>query len=93
MIKMKKVKILVKGRVQGVFFRDYTKRKADELGIKGYVTNLDSGEVLAVAVGDEKSIRLFIDWCYEGSPYSDVRDMEITEYDPDEQYSEFSIRF
>ena len=54
---MKKTKkILVKGLVQGVFFRQFIKEQADKLGICGYVRNLDDGRVEAVVEGDDLSL-------------------------------------
>ncbi len=64
--------ITVKGRVQGVWFRKYTKMKADELGIEGFVKNLPNGDVYIEAEGNLKQLDTFVKWLYEGSPHSKV---------------------
>lgn len=74
---MKRVRIYVSGRVQGVFFRVYTNDFAKNLAIGGYVKNLRDGRVEIVAEGSEKSLRTLIDWVKnKGSPYSQVHHTE-----------------
>jgi acylphosphatase len=68
--------IVIKGKVQGVFFRDYTSRKANELGIKGFVKNRIDGSVYIEAEGNEKMLEEFISWCHQGSPPSQVEHVE-----------------
>ncbi len=60
------------GKVHGVFFRDYTKRRADELDLAGWVRNCPDGTVEAVISGTESSIRQMVEWFHQGSPYSHV---------------------
>lgn len=64
---------MVTGKVQGVWFRKYTKLKADELGIMGYVQNEFDGTVFISAEATEVVLKEFIDWLYDGSPLSRVR--------------------
>ena len=85
-----KHEINVKGKVQGVFFRDYTKQKADSLGLKGTVQNMPDGSV-KIVVEDGPGINEFIDWCWQGSPASEVEDVDVTKYDSDEEFSSFQI--
>jgi len=63
---MEQLKIEIYGSVQGVGFRSFVKRNADELGIKGYVRNSDDGSVLVIAQGDEKILGVFLDKMKEG---------------------------
>ena len=65
-------KISVKGKVQGVNFRNGVKKKADELLIKGEVRNLPDGSVQIIATADELILFQLIDWCYEGSTLAKV---------------------
>ncbi|KPV40275.1 acylphosphatase [Thiohalorhabdus denitrificans] len=58
----------IHGRVQGVFFRDSTRRKARELGLGGWVRNLPDGSVEAVAAGDPEAVRALEDWFRQGGP-------------------------
>ncbi|MHA1306260.1 MAG: acylphosphatase [Candidatus Heimdallarchaeota archaeon] len=76
--KITQAEILVKGLVQGVSFRAYTKRKAVSLGLTGSVKNLSSGDVFVVAQGPEAKIFELIKWLRnEGSPSSDVTDVKV----------------
>ena len=59
------IDITVKGKVQGVFYRASTKAVADQLGIKGYVSNEADGDVFIAAEGDNVSLDMFLDWCRE----------------------------
>ncbi len=78
---MKHYKITVTGIVQGVSFRYYTQDKAKQLGLKGFVTNQANGTVYIEAEGEEKTLKLFEKWCYEGSPMSTVEKVEKIEGD------------
>ncbi len=63
---VKSVEIIVKGRVQGVFFRVSTKQRADALGLTGMVRNVADGSVMIEAQGDADSVQALIDWCHKG---------------------------
>ncbi len=84
--------IKICGKVQGVFFRDHIRSKASELGLKGYVKNLNNGEVEAVADGPSEKIKSLIDYCWQGSPLSRVRDVKVYESKNLEDFSSFEIR-
>ena len=73
--------IIVRGKVHGVFFRDYTKKTADKLGLKGWVKNIDSA-VEITAEGDKTKLREFILHVQKGSPLAKVEkiDYEWEEY-------------
>lgn len=70
-------KITVKGKVQGVSFRNYAKNKAQELGLCGYVKNLRNGDVELKIEGEEAKIYEMVDWCHFGSPRAQVESVEI----------------
>lgn len=85
-------RILVKGKVQGVFFRKFTEAKANELGILGYVTNLADGSVYCEAeCSDDDLLHYFIDWCSEGPPAARVTSVEV-EPGPNKGYTRFEIK-
>lgn len=88
----KACKIRVYGRVQGVWFRAYTQRKAQELGIKGFVRNEADGSVYIEAVGEEEALQQLIEWCHEGSPLAKVERVEVAPLESPPDYTEFSIR-
>lgn len=73
--------LYISGRVQGVFFRDHTRRMALSLGIKGFVRNLWDGRVEIVVEGEEESVKELINWCHKGPPLAKVEKVEI-EYEP-----------
>ncbi|WP_129718271.1 acylphosphatase [Pedobacter sp. SYP-B3415] len=76
---MKHLNIVVRGKVQGVFFRASTKAVADQMGIKGFVKNEKDGSVYIEAEGDDLMLDAFTDWCREGPERSEVTDVEITD--------------
>ena len=67
-----KIRVLISGRVQGVFYRAHTKKKADEIGLNGWVRNLDDGKIEAVFEGSKEKVDEMIKWCWEGSVGSRV---------------------
>lgn len=87
-----RVRVLVGGRVQGVFFRDTTRRRAQELGLTGWVRNLPDGRVEAVFEGAEKDVRAAVDFVRRGPPLSDVTHFEVTEETPRGDLDTFSVR-
>lgn len=72
---MIQIKVIVKGRVQGVFYRAHTQRQADRLGVKGYVKNLPDGSVEAVFEADQKSVSQMVKWCHQGPAASNVKEV------------------
>ena len=58
--------ILVSGKVQGVFYRRFTREKAIELGLDGIVENQPDGSVLILATGTNSQITQLISWCRQG---------------------------
>ena len=73
---IKHLDIIVKGKVQGVFYRASTKAVADQLGVKGYVKNESNGDVTIAAEGDNLSLEMFLDWCKEGPEDAVVTSVE-----------------
>jgi acylphosphatase len=76
---MRRVKIIVAGRVQGVYFRYFTERKAEELGVMGSVRNLDTGHVEIIAEADDATLNAFIHWCHKGPITARVDSVDISE--------------
>ena len=87
---MKTIAITVKGKVQGVYFRNYTKTKATALGITGTIKNLPDGNVFIIATGEDYQLNDLIAYCKEGPPKAVVE--EITKEDMGlQQFSDFEI--
>lgn len=77
-------KILVGGRVQGVFYRASAARHARELGIVGYARNLPDGRVEVLACGDAQVMQTFIEWLWIGSSASKVTSVDVIEVSANE---------
>ena len=69
---VKRLHLVVSGRVQGVAFRFYTVREASRLGLRGWVRNLGSGEVEVLAEGDEAGLKALEVWCRQGPSHAVV---------------------
>jgi acylphosphatase len=86
---MRRVKIVVAGRVQGVYFRYFTENKAKELAIVGSVRNLDDGRVEIIAQADHITLEAFIRWCHKGPITARVDKVEISELEFEESLTAF----
>jgi acylphosphatase len=78
--------------VQGVFFRENTREKAESLGLKGWVKNNPDGSVEAVFEGEEAMIEEIIEFCKKGPIGSRVIDIKINT-EPVENLKNFEIRY
>ena len=78
---MKTVRLTVKGKVQGVFYRATAKDVADLIGIKGWVRNHPDNNVEITATGSEETLQKFINWCKQGPPKARVDEVIIEELD------------
>ena len=87
---MKCTHLIVSGRVQGVFFRDNTRRKATELGLKGYAKNLPDGNVEVIAQGDEEKLNELIEFIKQGPGIAKVENIKINHKEP-ENFKSFKI--
>ena len=67
----------IKGRVQGVFFRDSTRRVAESLGITGYAVNLSDGNVEVFACGDSAALDELAAWLKDGPRMAQVTDVAV----------------
>ncbi len=88
---MRKVHIYIDGDVLAVGFRQFVKRKADELELKGYVRNIE-GSVEVVAEGEENKINELILACKEGPIAANVENVSVEDEPPNYLYKDFSIR-
>ncbi len=88
---MKAVRAVVKGRVQGVGFRYWTKKEAYFLGLHGYVKNLDDGSVEAFLEGDEDAVKEMLEALHQGPDLSNVTEVTTQEHQFQNQYDTFLI--
>ena len=78
-MKKHRVHVWIKGRVQGAFFRTYTRDAAQSIGVTGWVRNLSDGRVEAVFEGESDKVERMIEWCREGSPMSRIESVDLLE--------------
>jgi acylphosphatase len=76
---MKTVYILVKGKVQGVFYRATAKEVAEKNGLAGWVKNTKEGDVACLVTGENGAIDAFIDWCRKGPSRAVVTHVQTEE--------------
>jgi acylphosphatase len=77
-----RMRVLVRGRVQGVFFRAETRARAEPLGLSGSVRNLPDGAVAAVFEGDPERVESMVDWCRRGPDGASVEGVEVSSEEP-----------
>jgi acylphosphatase len=75
-------RVVVRGRVQGVWFRESCRLRAVELGLSGWVRNRADGSVEAVFEGAEQRVAIAVAWCRIGPPAAEVVDVDVTAEEP-----------
>ena len=83
--------VFVTGRVQGVYFRQSTKRQANSLDVTGWVRNLPDGRVEAVFEGDEDPVKVAVDYCHYGPRAAKVEKIGSTWETYTGEYHDFQI--
>jgi acylphosphatase len=84
-------RVIVSGRVQGVFFRDSARREARSRGVAGWVRNRDDGTVEAHFEGDDEAVGAMVEWARGGPPRAEVTDVEVDDAEP-AGLAEFEVR-
>jgi acylphosphatase len=80
--KVVRVRVIVEGRVQGVFYRDSCCREARRLGVRGWVRNRADRSVEVVAEGPRDRVDQLLDWCRHGPPSAIVSKISVTDEVP-----------
>ena len=88
-MKFVRVHAVISGEVQGVGFRFHARIKARNLGLKGWVRNLDNGNVEAVFEGEEDKVNEMIEWCKEGEHHAIVKDVKVNFEDYTGEFESF----
>jgi len=88
---VKRAQVVVRGAVQGVFFRVETRDRARSLGLAGWVQNAPDGSVEGVFEGEDERVDSMVDWCSRGPRGAYVDDVEVTWAEPQGEDG-FSIR-
>ena len=89
---MERAHVYVSGQVQGVSFRDATRQHAEELGLHGWVRNLQDGRVEAVFEGESDTVQQMIEWCESGPSSADVEDVSVEQEEPSGDLAGFEVR-
>ena len=84
--------VYVSGDVQGVFFRDSTRQKAQQLGLAGWVKNLPDGRVEALFEGPSQRVREMVRWCEQGPPHAAVENVDVEFDTAQEDLAGFEVR-
>jgi acylphosphatase len=84
-------RVVVHGRVQGVFFRDSVRQRARSRSVSGWVANRSDGTVEAVFEGEPGAVNALVDYCREGPRGAEVEDVEVFEEEP-EGLTGFEVR-
>jgi len=90
---MKRIHLIISGRVQGVFFRHNTNKIANKLGLTGFVRNLGNGCVEVIAEGNEEKLKELILFCKEGPENSNVANVKTQYEEPKNEFNTFSIKY
>ncbi|MGI8951123.1 MAG: acylphosphatase [Chitinophagaceae bacterium] len=82
--------LLIKGEVQGVFFRATSKEMANKFGVKGWIKNTEDDNVEATITGDEKAVQQFIEWSKKGPKKAVVEDVIVTKSE-EKMFDSFTV--
>ena len=88
-----RVRVIVEGRVQGVFFRDSTRREALAFGVAGWVRNLPDGRVEAVFEGEPEAVAGAVAWTRRGPDRALVTDVKQFDGEQPEGIVGFDVRY
>ncbi|HEX8698727.1 MAG TPA: acylphosphatase [Myxococcaceae bacterium] len=88
---MRRVSLRIRGKVQGVFFRESTRQEATRLGLTGWVRNRTDGSVEAVAEGESAVLEDFIRWCHQGPATARVSDVVRSDSEPTGEFRTFTV--
>jgi acylphosphatase len=88
-----RVHLLIRGQVQGVFYRATTCERACRLGLTGWVRNLPDGRVEIVAEGEPKDLAGLVTWCAEGPPHARVTGFSEDYSEATGEFSSFRVAF
>lgn len=88
-----RAELIIRGRVQGVFYRQSTREMALRLGLTGWARNLPDGSVAAVFEGDKALIDQAIAWCRQGPPAARVSAVDVSWQECRDEFRSFDIRY
>ncbi|RLB13016.1 MAG: acylphosphatase [Deltaproteobacteria bacterium] len=86
-----RVHLIIEGRVQGVWFRESTRKKALSLGVCGWVRNLVDGTVEVVAEVNKDKVEELVRWCHKGPPAAEVTNVKRKQEEYLGEFDDFSV--
>lgn len=89
---MKRIRVIISGIVQGVFFRGAARRAAADLNLTGWVRNMEDGRVEALLEGEDADVDKMIEWCKTGPPAARVEKVVTTEEHYTGGFHDFTIK-
>lgn len=87
-----RIHLFISGRVQGVFYRQNAKNKAEKLKINGWVKNLEDGRIEAVFEGEKEKVEEMVEWAKRGPIIARVDNIEIIKEEYQDEFRNFEIR-
>ncbi|MBI5412322.1 acylphosphatase [Candidatus Peregrinibacteria bacterium] len=90
---MIRIRLIIRGCVQGVFFRSSAQQKALELGVTGWIGNCADGTVQAVVEGPDNLVNQFVEWCASGPSTAQVERVEVVREAYTAEFEGFEIRY
>ena len=88
-----RARVMIEGKVQGVFFRHHTQEMAFHLGVKGWVRNRRDGSVEAVFEGDKEIVNRMTEWCHQGPPTARVTKVHQAWEEYTGEFEDFSVTY
>ena len=88
-----RVRVIISGHVQGVFYRASAQRQAHICGVKGWVRNLPDGGVEAVLEGEQAAVERMVAWCRQGPPNAYVTGVEVRDEPFSGEFTGFGVRY
>jgi acylphosphatase len=90
---MKRVRVIVRGRVQGVYFRASARDRARQLHLQGWVRNCPDGSVEILAEGAKEQLEQLVMWCHGGPPGAVVTDIDVDWQEASGEFAGFAIKY
>jgi acylphosphatase len=87
---MPTLRLIIKGKVQGVFFRASAKEAANKIGVTGWVRNTPEGYVETMVNGTEAEVQQFVNWCRKGPSKAKVTEVEVST-EREQTFGDFDI--
>jgi len=87
----KAARFVVQGTVQGIFFRQFVKGHAEDLKLKGFVRNLENGEVEVVCEGEDDNLKRLVGFLKKGPAHAQIRGVKIEEKKWQGDFKEFKV--